>query len=932
MCAGTVHLPASEWPVLNASAPQPGPFTPSTRFWSFVFNEHLFVISIDRDGGTMRVNHLPDLAAPWSTAAEAVLPDVYDPARPPDGFRIMSRKAKLSIFYTRERVPHVAVIEPKLPQGSPDAVRVFRIVDPSRPWMPGGCPMIRVSPQVRLKPVYLKGRSGSPADFETVMLALDRGTNELSIFHVIGPPDRPWVQLSQPLNFPGDCRFSCIYVPGKPEPLVMTGSPTERLQKLCQFNILEWMASLMEGRPPPRTPIIEEKGSRPMASLWSSSRVGSEDTRFVVALPIDCTVDLPISGHPWVMTPAGAPSGAMPPPFPGQPPPDAFGHPPYGYGHHPPPMMPYEPHAGMLYGQPPPGAGPPGMPPHADQHGGYGPLPGTAVYGSVLRGPDGDAPPGFGPPQEPPPGYGPPGPRDAQPEPAKRSSPGRQRAGSPDASARERKRSEEPRRGKRGGRERAERSPGKGEEDPSSRRADEHSAHRAAGATAAQGFEQPTAPPVPRSVHELPPFAYVPPPNMGPSSAAAGDGDSQASDPVLGAAVAEQAHRPSAAAAPAPAGGNVAPAGSRAEAKPQGASGSDAPPPAQQSSRPPAGQVSEAPPGYAPAGSHPPDAASSQAWRPPAVQGGAPPPGYGPLPPGVSGCPPPRAGGFDYQPPFGAHRGPAPAQGPADAPPPQMFGYTPPSAGRSPYEAPPGEWGGNCRPAAPPAPHGGCQPPPSHHPATAPAAADAGQGRFEVGEIVEANFQAKNWWSRAKVAARHPDGSYDVVYLEGDYMEWMLHPSRLRPAQNQGGAGAPPQPAASAAAPPEKERRHRRHKHRSGAAEATGAEGAAEGTFAPADGAGAGGSGSAAAEEPSRRRRRDAPPGDRSRSREGSDAPRRQRRHRSKDPGGQDDGQPRKHHRRRRRSEDRAAEPKPATAPNGAAAAQGSAPPFMVIP
>merc|ERR1712137_1343071 len=106
------------------------------------------------------------------------------------------------------------------------------------------------------------------------------------------------------LPFAGDTRLNCIYVPGKPEPLLMAGSPTERLQKLCHLNLIEWCAAKQDDRlTPPKAPVVEEKFSRQMASLWPESREAGHDGPLIVATPVDCTADLPVSKHAWAVMP-----------------------------------------------------------------------------------------------------------------------------------------------------------------------------------------------------------------------------------------------------------------------------------------------------------------------------------------------------------------------------------------------------------------------------------------------------------------------------------------------------------------------------------------------------------------------------------------------------------------------------------------------------
>lgn len=211
--------------------------------------------------------------------------------------------------------------------------------------------------KVRLLPVYTKTKSGHPNDFEVSLFAVDQAGDEVSIFNVPKDTDKPWPLISK-LPFAGDTRLSCIYVPGKPEPLLMAGSPTERMQKLCHLNLIEWCAAKRDERlTPPKAPVVEEKFSRQMASLWPENREGHEG-QVIVALPIDCTADLPVSRHAWVNVPIvsggdfmsmhGPPDLRPPfdygPPFPGHPPFDPRGPPPFDL--RPPPFgrIPFDDH------------------------------------------------------------------------------------------------------------------------------------------------------------------------------------------------------------------------------------------------------------------------------------------------------------------------------------------------------------------------------------------------------------------------------------------------------------------------------------------------------------------------------------------------------------------------------------------------------------
>lgn len=390
VCAAEVSLPLEKWPVLNAS--HTGPRT--AKYKSFIFNEHLFLICLDRESGSLKVFHVPDPSSAWDVAFETSLPEVADLS--PEGFGA-SRRAKLSVLYAQDRSPHVVVVEP----GGPVGAQLFKIVDPAKPWV-RKAETPPLSSKARVLPVYTKTSRGTPGDFEASIFSIDGATNELSIYRVPVDTDKPWMLVSK-LPFAGDTRLCCVYVPGKPEPLLMAGSPTERLQKLCHLNLIEWTASKLDERaPPPKAPIVEEKFSRQMASLWPESRDGS-DAQMVVATPIDCTADMPVSKHAWVTMPLlhggelerpgppGAPPGAPRPPF-GRspfedpwgafrPPFDPHGPPPYGMRppfdpHGPPPPFGQPPFdKGMGKGGPPPPGFDPHRPPFDPLHPG-GPPPG----------------------------------------------------------------------------------------------------------------------------------------------------------------------------------------------------------------------------------------------------------------------------------------------------------------------------------------------------------------------------------------------------------------------------------------------------------------------------------------------------------------------------------------------------------------------------
>ena len=239
------------------------------------------------------------------------------------------------------RIPSVVAVESN---AADRTTTIFRITDPAKAWKP--CAEAPVLPQkVRLLMVYTKARAPGPTNFEACLFAIANG--EMKVFQVPSDLEQPWVLIST-VPIASDTRLSCIYVPGKPEPLLMAGSPTEKMQKLCHLNLMEWrLAKEDERLPTPKMSVMEEKFSRPMSSLWSGKE--GRDPQSVVALPVDSTADLAVSRHTWVTTPI-IPPGAEPgrPPFDYRPPFDRPFRPPFDYPPGPPG---------------PPGPGPPGPPP-----------------------------------------------------------------------------------------------------------------------------------------------------------------------------------------------------------------------------------------------------------------------------------------------------------------------------------------------------------------------------------------------------------------------------------------------------------------------------------------------------------------------------------------------------------------------------------------
>merc|ERR1719387_3070901 len=81
VCAAEVHLPLESWPVLSTSAG----YSATAKYTSFTFNEHLFLISLDREEKKLKAYHVPDPSAAWSMVFEAPLADEPSPSTTPVG-------------------------------------------------------------------------------------------------------------------------------------------------------------------------------------------------------------------------------------------------------------------------------------------------------------------------------------------------------------------------------------------------------------------------------------------------------------------------------------------------------------------------------------------------------------------------------------------------------------------------------------------------------------------------------------------------------------------------------------------------------------------------------------------------------------------------------------------------------------------------------
>lgn len=89
-----VQSPLEKWPILHSNPT----VSSAAKYKSFTFNEHLFVISIDRESGALKVFHVPDPGSAWNVAFETTLPEEADNSDFP-----MSRSAKLCVFYGTDR-------------------------------------------------------------------------------------------------------------------------------------------------------------------------------------------------------------------------------------------------------------------------------------------------------------------------------------------------------------------------------------------------------------------------------------------------------------------------------------------------------------------------------------------------------------------------------------------------------------------------------------------------------------------------------------------------------------------------------------------------------------------------------------------------------------------------------------------------------------
>ena len=190
VCAAEVQQPLEKWPVLCSPSPSDAP-SKAAKYKSFTFNDHLFVVALDRELRTLKVHHVPDPANAWSLAFETALGEDVSPD--PEGFQL-SRLAKLCVVYAPDRTPCVVVVEPRAEAS--DAVRVFRVADPGKPWVRCACAP-QVSARARLQPVYTKAEGGAPGALNVGVLAVDACTDEMSVFQVPRDLDKPWTLISK---------------------------------------------------------------------------------------------------------------------------------------------------------------------------------------------------------------------------------------------------------------------------------------------------------------------------------------------------------------------------------------------------------------------------------------------------------------------------------------------------------------------------------------------------------------------------------------------------------------------------------------------------------------------------------------------------------------------------------------------------------------
>ena len=125
----------------------------------------------------------------------------------------------------------------------------------------------------------------------------------------------PWVLVAAPseseIYFPGDTRVSVLYVPRKPEPLIMATSAQARLTRLYSLNLTDWFTAKIEGRQhQPQIPILEQLSALKMEDndprWWPATLKAVQDMSAAergwptTSTPVDCTADLPVSAHPWM--------------------------------------------------------------------------------------------------------------------------------------------------------------------------------------------------------------------------------------------------------------------------------------------------------------------------------------------------------------------------------------------------------------------------------------------------------------------------------------------------------------------------------------------------------------------------------------------------------------------------------------------------------
>ncbi|CAK0814235.1 unnamed protein product, partial [Prorocentrum cordatum] len=267
VCAADVHLPVEKWAPLSS----PAAAVKNAEYKSFTFNDHLFIQELDRESGQLRVYHMPDPSAAWTVAFEATLPEEVPPKE--EGL-CLSRGAELCVFYAQD--PTEAHTWPRWSQRAP------------RRRARAGCSGPDHGPGQGLGSVPGGPAAVPEGDADArVREGEGRGSRELRDGAALRGPGREhalrfprqglWQALGPGLQDPvRDARLCCAYVPGKPEPVLMAGSPSDRMLKLCHLNLIEWCTFKQADdtdASAPSQPVLEEKFSRKVLG-WSLAGAG----------------------------------------------------------------------------------------------------------------------------------------------------------------------------------------------------------------------------------------------------------------------------------------------------------------------------------------------------------------------------------------------------------------------------------------------------------------------------------------------------------------------------------------------------------------------------------------------------------------------------------------------------------------------------------